>query len=62
MECVSVTVWVCVHARLRQWEGSVHLAPRVILVLPSMLKTAVRHVSALEDLENAHKPSIHGHR
>ena len=62
MECVSATVWVCVPARHKQWEGSVRLAPRAISVLPSVLKTAVPHVSALEDLENAHKLSIHGHR
>ena len=39
-----------------------HLAPRAILDWPSVLKTAVPHVSALEDLESAHKPSIDGHR
>ena len=62
MACVSATVWVCAPARHKQWEESVLLAPQAISVSPSVLKTVVRHVSALEDLGNAHKPSIHGHR
>ena len=57
-----MTVWACVLARPRQLEGSVHLAPRAILDWPSVWKTAAHHVSALEDLENAHKHSIHGRR
>ena len=62
MECVSVTVWVSAHARHKLLGESVRLVPRAISDSPLVFKTDAPHVSALEDLENAHKPSIRGHR
>ena len=57
-----MTVWVFAPARPKLWEENVPPAPQATLVLPSVLKTAVRLVSASDDLESAPKPSTLGPR
>ena len=57
-----MTVWVSAHARHKLLGESVRLVPRVISDSPLVFKTDAPHVSALEDLESAPRPSIHGHR
>ena len=57
-----MTVWVFAPARPKPWEGNVPPAPQATLVLPSVLRTAVRLVSASDDLESAHKLSTLGPR
>ena len=57
-----MTVWVFAPARPKLWEENVPPARQATLVLPSVLKTAVRLVSASDDLESAPKPSTLGPR
>ena len=57
-----MTVWVFAPARPKLWEENVPPAPQATLVLPSVLKTAVRLVSALDDLESALRHSTLGPR